>query len=297
MGIDKYYLIRNSQYLTGEMFVTAYGEGKCFKIDGNRMSIDFGKSKGIKEFAFPEPLLDGRIQWLDREESIKRIDEKRADDGVPVRSNGCDIEEPGCLDRIKRIMERRGIRYFVHYTRVESIPSILKYGLCSVQYMEDHNIPFITNDEQRLDGRRDSISISVSFPNYKNFYLAREREQSEWCVIKLDPNKVVGLDCAYFWTNAANSRCRGIDWKELKVPESFEKMFEGKNRSEQIPDCYTTDPQAEIMVKDFIPVDFIEQIAFNLTSEVDFSHIPCECKYDSRLFSYRNDYLNWKPYN
>lgn len=296
MKIDKYYLLRNSKYILGEIFITASGKGKCVKIEETKISIDFGETTGIKKYAFPEPLIDGRIQWFDRDEAIKRIDEKRKADGVPIHDYSV-ILEMDYLEKICWTIKCRGIKHFVHYTRVDNITSILKYGLCSVQYMAEHNIPFIANDEQRLDGRRDSISLSVSFPNYKNFYLARERGQTEWCVIHFDPIKVIELDCAFFRTNAANSIFRDIDWNELKVPESFEKMFESRNRSNEIPDCYTTDPQAEIMVRDFIPVEFIEQISFNYPSNVDYTSIPCKCKCNPLLFSYRDDYLKWQHNN
>jgi len=68
------------------------------------------------------------------------------------------------------------------------------------------------------------------------------------------------LDCRFYYTNAARlsfTRGQGKDWSSC---EAFDKMFGFKRHRGDIPDCYTTDPQAEVMVRDHIPLGFIQKV-------------------------------------
>lgn len=286
--MNENYLTQNAKYLVGECFSQKkYGVGTCTSVQGNKIIIDFGEKYGKRKFFFPESIVNGNIHWEDEEQSQKNIDEKRrANTAQPT------IRKNKVMTPIS-IINDRGINYFVHYTRVDNLESILKNGLCSVEYMEKHGISYIPNDLLRLDGRRNAISLSVSFPNYKNFYIARQNADSDWCVIRLDPRKVVGLECAYFCTNAANSNWRIIDWSRLNNAECFELMFYEKKRSPQIPKNYTTDPQAEIMVKDRIPCDFIDSVVLHSNSRLNKSVITCRYIEDDSLFKYRCDVEEW----
>ncbi len=286
--MNRNYLIQNAKYLVGECFFQKkYGVGTCTSVQDGRIIIDFGEKTGIKKFFFPDSIIDGNIHWKDEEQSIKNIDVKRHANTVQPVIRKSKVVTP------LSIINDRGINYFVHYTRIDNLESIIKNGLCSVEYMEKHGIPYIPNDIQRLDGRRDAISLSVSFPNYKNFYKARQNADSDWCVIRLDPRKVVELECAYFCTNAANSNWRIIDWSRLNNAECFELMFHENRRSPQIPKRYTTDPQAEIMVKDRIPGDFIDSVVLHTGSRLNKSVITCRYIEDESLFKYRCDVEAW----
>lgn len=295
MGLymDENFLIKNSKYIVGEEFIQEnLGKGKCIDIYGDTIELDFEKSDKIRKFIFPDAIVNKNILFLDEEGAVNRIEEKIvSNEGMASFMLG---KQNSGLETPLEVLRRHKVKHFVHYTRIKNIESILANGICSVEYMKEHQIPYISNDKQRLDRRENAISLSVSFPNYKNFYLARGNDSSEWCVILLDAEKVVQLDCAFFWTNAANSSCRYLQWDRVNDAKAFEKLFYQKGRSSDIPDRYTTDPQAEVMVKNVIPPEFIELIEFDETAGViDTEKVTCKHRYDHRFFLPRKDHFEW----
>lgn len=203
------------------------------------------------------------------------------------------------------ILERRGIEEFVHFTSVKNLKSILKYGLLSVAEQRKYHISAEINDKQRLDNNLNGISLSVSFPNYKMFYKLNQGNYNGWVILSLDPNEIIKKECFFLPKNAA---CRGIDistsraQKDYMSPESFENMF--KNRGEHkrgemgLPDNYTTDPQAEIMVKSYIPVNCIKKIYFpNNSIDTEIATLLKNrniiSEVDNKLYNCRQDYAFW----
>ncbi len=259
----------------------SYGKGTIVNVSNNKMQIDFGAQTGIKIFQYPDSITNGMIVVDGLADIINEID---------TRS----IQE--YRDSLINVIDKREIRSFVHYTRVSNLESILENGLCSTDYMQEHGIDFIQNDELRLDGRSDSISLSVSFPNYRYFYSLKERDEA-WCVILLDPRKVIMHECAFFWTNAANTYCRNLIWEDLRGVEAFERMFAEEKRNTEIPPYYTTDPQAEIMVRNHIPADYIQFVVFKSLMDMDRNQLLCKCKCDRSLFAPRMDYMDWSRKN
>ena len=62
------------------------------------------------------------------------------------------------------------IKEFVHFTNERNLLSILCRGVLSRKVLQENNIPFEYNDEKRLDGMLDAVSLSVTAPNYLIFY-------------------------------------------------------------------------------------------------------------------------------
>lgn len=280
MEISEDVLREYSQCLVGELFSSKkFGIGKCLSVEEKSMHIDFGEQHGIRLIAFPKAITDNLVLLDDPQKVLNRIETIRLSEGT---------------EKIREQLNRRGIKSFVHFTRVKNLKSIIKYGICSIEYMDKHGITYIANDNQRLDRRTDSISLSVTFPNYLNFFTFYNREKEDWCFILLDPQKVISLDCAFFWTNAANRMCRNLLWEKQNGRLAFEKMFDNNGRNPFLPACFTTDPQAEIMVKDLIPADYIDKIVFGPLSQnkIDLDYLPYECVQDYRYFGKREDYLN-----
>ena len=71
---------------------------------------------------------------------------------------------------IKRFIEERNIESLFHFTPVDNLENILKYGLLSINNLNRLGIDYYYNDENRYDDRLDAISTSIEFPNYKMFY-------------------------------------------------------------------------------------------------------------------------------
>lgn len=217
---------------------------------------------------------------------------------------------------IERILEKRGIKYFVHFTRLENLSSILENGLIPVSLQNEKNIISIHNDEQRIDSQLDCTSCSVGFPNYKLFYTFREYKYpgTQWVVIILNTDILFSPDNIVYYchTNAAGVLPRVSNVGELCTADSFKNMFcnsvktkENKiiQRKElEISDNLTTDPQAEILISDVIHSKYISCICFydqrhidhyiskngeNQLNNFDYQVVP-------GFYNPRKDYMFWQ---
>ncbi|EJV4018820.1 DUF4433 domain-containing protein, partial [Salmonella enterica] len=91
----------------------------------------------------------------------------------------------------------------------------------------DLNITPEINDELRLDGHRDSTSLSIAFPNYRMFYRYRMDNPSiEWVVLGIHPSILWRNDCAYCCHNAADARISAQSLAQLKTLEAFEACLQ-----------------------------------------------------------------------
>lgn len=197
----------------------------------------------------------------------------------------------------------KGIKNLVHFTNACNLQSILLRGLCTRRYLDDQLIEYEYNDYLRLDEADNSISLSVTFPNYKMFYKLRQDNPSiNWVVLTLNASLILNLDCAFCYTNAANNNVSSIPLESRKNVKSFNSMFNerGKySRAEMKLSSYeTTDPQAEILVFDNITSNAIKYVNFP-TDETRkyYSNLPnphgISFKCDPSYFNYRKDYNFW----
>ena len=187
--------------------------------------------------------------------------------------------------------------------------SILDHGLITRSEIDlrSNNIKIHINDKKRLDGYRNSISLSISYPNYQMFYKFNQHNQNKWVVICLKPNILWELDCAFYPENAARYRENKRNLKKLKEAESLENMFKDfgtkKRLDLNIPKKYTTNPQAEVLVFGNIPLNYFLNICFfnenaklswldsNSTNKEGLIIVTNKC------FSARKDYKFWKKKN
>ncbi|BCW96357.1 MAG: DarT ssDNA thymidine ADP-ribosyltransferase family protein [Fimbriimonadales bacterium] len=208
---------------------------------------------------------------------------------------------------IQQICERREISQIVHFTHIANLETVLRHGLLSIQELQRRNIPYRWNDDQRWDGRPDAICTSITFPNYRMFYRYRQSANGEWIVLAFDSSLLWTRRCAFCWTNAASNNIRftlsrNID--SLMTPEAFERMFaeevSGKSRSQLgIPSNYTTDPQAEVLFLEPLPVSQLRAIyvySSDVASRVrntvgEYANLV---RSNSAYFSPRSDWSHWK---
>lgn len=222
-------------------------------------------------------------------------------------------------NKIKEILNKRNIKYLFHFTRIENITNIMKHGIVSVILQRKNNIPSMHNDEQRIDSKLNFTSCSVGFPNYKLFYNFRDRKfpKTKWAILVIKADILFSSsNIIYFYsTNAANANSRLRNAKDLSTAYSFENMFCDNitvnennvvNRKNlQISDCYTTDPQAEILISDIIEPKYIECINFEARSDIEDyiskngTDMLKQFKYEvnDKLYKPRKDYLFWKKEN
>lgn len=208
-------------------------------------------------------------------------------------------------DEIMNKAALRGIDFCVHFTNVTNLPSILQYGILPKKTMDEEWIEYNENDSLRLDGYPGATSLSFTSPNYRMFYKYRmQNPQKRWAVIVIDSEEVISLDCAYCYTNAANSRITDIPLDKLMTVQAFDAMFEevdnqASRQRMRLSDSEPTDPQAEILVFDEIPPEAINYIFFDdyYTMQqykplLDKTHILCSC--DRGPFLPRRDYSFWQ---
>lgn len=95
------------------------------------------------------------------------------------------------------------------------------------------------------------------------FYKYRMSGNKDWVVILLDKKILKEKDCAFFKLNAADHRMRSIPIEDLKTISAFQSMFLRDPEGEELPEKFTTDEQAEVMVFERIENSYIKKIVFN----------------------------------
>lgn len=214
---------------------------------------------------------------------------------------------------IEQFCEECAITTLCHFTRIENLQSILQEGLLGRSLLETRGQQFLFNDPKRIDGHPEAVCLSISFPNYKMFYNFRESKKkegvndSQWVVLLLDAKVLWELDCAFCQRNAAHNAVRYVPLEDRKRPKALEDMFgdfyDIKHQSLSIPQNYPTHPQAEVLVFNPIPMQYIKAIYF-WDTDAQNQHLPIRTGtvyetscIDRHYFEPRSDSKVWKPAN
>lgn len=170
--------------------------------------------------------------------------------------------------------------YLVHFTRAKNLESIITNGLYPVSRANEVGACPEINDHLRLDGRRNSTSISVAFPNCQMFYKYRmDNQETEWVILVLQPSILWSKDCAFCKHNAADARISRQPIESLKTTRSFLELFSEiqgvTSRAEQrLKNFDPTDVQAEVLVFDIIEPPLIAGVVFDsITTKAKFVNI------------------------
>lgn len=195
------------------------------------------EERRIREEAERKRIAEERIRQekIRLEAERKAIEEKRRN-------------ETRKRDSYSRVVSERNIKELIHFTRIDNIPTILKYGILPRDKLDKYAPGSIRNDPFRNDGHTNASCLSVSFPNYKMLYRYSNNNQSQWAVLSLDPRLLYDLDIDEFYfypENAAKSEINRC---------SFTEMFGKSNNS------YPEDPQAEILAFGIINPKYISKI-------------------------------------
>lgn len=181
-----------------------------------------------------------------------------------------------CRANIKAQATERSIRHLIHFTRVANLESIMNHGLLSVQMAHQQGVVPLINDQLRLDGHKDAISLSIGFPNSAMFYKYRQlHPQDRWVVLLLRPEILWNHDCAYCLHNAADKRISSRPWSEFTSDEAFQSMFaeapEGTpSRTVQRLGLYDpTDVQAEVLVRGNIAPSMLVEMVFEHPDDLE----------------------------
>lgn len=206
--------------------------------------------------------------------------------------------------RIINDARRRGIEYLVHFTNAKNLESILSNGLLNRDYLDRYGYEYEYNDDKRLDNVKESISTSITFPNYKMFWPIRLMHPNEdWAILFIDAIKAFKLKCAFCSNNAASNQERTIELEKRCTYNSYARMFEEVNDTYSREDMglssnEPTNPQAEVLILDNIPLNYIDVCLFeNLTIlrkyKNLFNNSEVELRYNKEYFYGRHDHEFW----
>jgi hypothetical protein len=169
---------------------------------------------------------------------------------------------------VHQICVARAITTLVHFTCVRNLSSIMEKGLLGRSILETwppEQQPKY-NDTQRLEGYKGAVCLSISFPNYRMFYKYSRDNRAEWAILLLAPSVLWELDCAFYEDNAASRKVRYTPLAHRKQASALMQMFTDYDQvcrqNLQIPDCYPTNPQAEVLVFDPIPPFYVNAVHF-----------------------------------
>lgn len=209
------------------------------------------------------------------------------------------------LRKMMEFIHRRDIQFVFHFTNIMNLDSILSKGLITRNQLDSNTSQF--NDFQRLDNT-DAICTSISFPNYKMFYKCRDKNpDEEWCVISLDSRVLFNYDCGFFIRNAASSGFADRTSNEYKGVEALTRLFSqtyfSRSRNTNIirstlniPNNYTTNPQAEVLLFDSISIEDITCVYVNSSNALKYfsdKYPNIRIIKDNYYYSPRCDYMHW----
>ncbi|MFJ1353875.1 DarT ssDNA thymidine ADP-ribosyltransferase family protein [Capnocytophaga canimorsus] len=188
-------------------------------------------------------------------------------------------------------ISQRGIEYLIHFTPTINLLSIYEQGkLLSRALLEQFDIEQTDifdyvefTDEIRFDDKKNYINLSIQHPN--SFLFNRFQQKTinmihiRWCVIKINPKYIYHQDTLFSVTNAANSHNK----KQIGITgdiEKFKKMFDEQIQvvtsynsrvvsRNGLLTKYPTDEQAEVLVKNEIPISDFLQICFRNENELN----------------------------
>lgn len=208
------------------------------------------------------------------------------------------------ISDLQRFAYNNHIEEFVHFTNERNLLSILNRGVLSRKVLQENNIPFEYTDEMRLDGMPEAVSLSVTSPNYQMFYKYRVlKKKSNWVVIAFDSKKILEYKCSFYRANASSGDSYQFEKGERRNVEAFEEMFSDwdpyhSRWNMDLSSNETTNPQAEVMVFDAIPISCISRVVFQKENRLKMyisllSGLGIAGVCGEYFFSPRRDYKYW----
>lgn len=190
------------------------------------------------------------------------------------------VLKPDYKEFIKEI-EKREIEFLVHFTITKNLIGIFEQRkILSRAILEKNKIDFFDIYEFMDDIRFDDknyINLSIQHPNSLLFSRFRQKTADKpdiyWCVLKIDKKYIYHADTLFSVTNAANS----INRKYIGITgdiHKFRMMFKDSLTIEtshglsriitrgNLKPKYPTDVQAEVLVKNEIPINDVLEFCF-----------------------------------
>lgn len=207
------------------------------------------------------------------------------------------------------LLEKK-ITSLFHFTHLSNLDSILRHGLKTKKRLMESEIPYQSSDPDRLDGIIDSISVSISTPNY--WLLSRKLFEfnQEIAVLELDVSTLIQYPFIAFPSNAARSdlkKLREVEPNEFEGLEALKNLFLNNQlrTDKSIPPHEPTDIQSEIMILHDLPPSQIKSIHIHPCKLEDIAkdsiyfpllnliepllHLKCDCAFFAPRSNERHD--------
>ena len=198
-------------------------------------------------------------------------------------------------------VESRGIKNLLHFTKIESVPKILAYGLIPRQYLELEAIRIAIRPnfaDDRMSIQRSHNLLSMSFPDYLSFQRLSRSDKSSWAVLSLSPQLIIHHECGFEETPS--------DLKQFDVNKGINaayRLFDNTplRTNLNLPRHFTTSPKSVVHEFSVIPPSFIDEIHVydkkNLDKVVALTkkkNVNTTVKVDKTFFEERMDAFYWK---
>ena len=201
---------------------------------------------------------------------------------------------------------KRRVPYLIHFTPVDNLKSILEKGIVPVNDFVDSDIDIntvIRPDEDRPEGQTDGSCFSISFPNYRMRFQKEREDSITFAILEIDLKALSGIPSEKILLYKGNAATKsGIDNRVFTIRDLFQEHYHDEKRkidierkSLCIPDCYTTDPQAELIIAKKIDQKYIRKIYIKSRNDVDIN--DARIIVNPIIFNGRKDYEFWKSCN
>lgn len=180
---------------------------------------------------------------------------------------------------LRTFLKKRRITYLTHFTRIENVRSILRYGILprsvvrgnkalSSAKLSDHGLP---------DAWARLVPFNLSLPDYKLFTEIEGTDLSKCVVLLIDAKVLCDYPFYFFPDHSENFihnapfpnmvLTEGLSIKEFKA--LFNDLDDVKRNALDLESFYPTSPRTELLSFFPIPPSYIAQICF--TSEYKFN--------------------------
>jgi hypothetical protein len=136
-----------------------------------------------------------------------------------------------------------------------------------------------TNDNIRLDGRRNHNCLSIAFPNSLMFYkFQNDNPGVEWPILVIHPILLSTRKALFCHDNAASGLISQVSDDDLGSLSALKGIFDERDgitsRADQfLKPCDPTNVQAEILIEGIIPAEAIYHVIY--------PSVPCQNQYAS----------------
>lgn len=161
------------------------------------------------------------------------------------------------------ILKSRGVSRLCHFTKLQSLTHILSSERGILASNSIRSDTKNVTDTERYDGELNYICCSVEYPNSWFLKKAIEKNQDQifmdWVVLYIDLSVLAYKEAKFCPCNASRGYGKYID-NNMENIETIFKMQTSTFRYPRTPNmlaCCPTDGQAEILIKDSIPRNYL----------------------------------------